>query len=154
MTTGDFKVPEEEVARQTGLSLKVLRTMRGQEGDWFKKGAAGRILWSPDGVAALESRLAQKNAAEATPEPKNAPQADTFTVVRMRTPMVLHVVAEGETYDPLHPRCVWMPKAGAPLFRPGMKLLATHRQEHLWDFAGNPERPELGRRLPRRAGRW
>lgn len=157
MTSAEFHISEFSLASKLGLPLSYVRASRGERGVFWEKTANGRIVWSQAGVDALSAGLAKKTAPAATPGlPPAIPvsDAETFTVVRIRTPRVLHVVREGALYDPLRPLNVWLPKPVGHLFRPGMKVLAMARSEHLWDFWGNPAAPEKGRRLPRSFGKW
>jgi hypothetical protein len=134
-----------------------VKKSRGEQGVHWGKVANGRICWSQAGVDHLAACLSRKNPpseASAAPPAIPVPAVDPFVVVRARTPRVLHVIRPGELYDPLLPLNLWLPRPCADLFRPGMKVLGSPRGEHVWDFWGNPDAPQLGRRLPRQPGKW
>jgi hypothetical protein len=151
-----FDVPESDVAQKTGLSFSDVKKARGPKGRRWEKTANGRVMWCSAGVAELERQMAKESHSEAAPEqhPKNRPEA--YVVARIRTLRVLHVIKPGESYNPAHPLCVWLPQPRGILFRPGMKVAARKRagQPNVMDFEGNPGAPEKGRRMPRKVGFW
>lgn len=152
----EFDLPEAWVAGRVGLSLAELKSRRGPEGVLWKKTAHGRVMWSAAGVVRLEADLAQERGAEAGPEKIPAADREAFLVARVRNARALHVVRDGEAYDPSRPRVVWLPRPLGRLFRPGMRVLARPRPRKpwVWDYEGNPESPSGGRRFPRRVGQW
>lgn len=150
-----FVVPDEAVRQRLGLSRAQLRKTRGPAGvRWALRGRS--ILWSEQGVLAAEREIMDASGATVDEVDVKKPALEVFVVARVRTRSVLHVVTDGVLYDPAHPTQVWVPKGAADLFVPKMRLLAAQRPgvPHLFDFMGNPDRPEKGRRLPRRKGRW
>lgn len=155
--TSSFDIPEAGVALRSGLTVPEVKKLRGPEGQRWKKNGAGRVMWSAAGVAELEAQLALTARANVKPEPVAGDQVRAFVVARVRTERVLHVVLEGEKYEPLRPRCLWLPQpVGLALFTPGMPILGRARagREDLWDYEGNPAAPGKGRRFPRRRGHW
>jgi hypothetical protein len=119
------------------------------------KTAGNRIQWSSAGAEAL-ARLLSPPDTLIPPLEKLAPDTLTLTVIRGRTPRVLHVKRDGQPADPARPLCVWLPQPKARLFLPGMRVLAQPRpgRDDLFDFAGNPAAAAKGRRFPRAIGRW
>lgn len=158
MTSGPvglFQISEALVAERLGVSLDDVKKLRSRhrEGlDWCR-GPNRRILWSVSGIESAYSLV----TAEKNPPRANVLDATaTFQVVRARTERVLHIVVPGQSYDHRAPVCMWLPQPKAHLFRPGMKVLGRKRagRDDLWDYEGNPDEPEKGRRFPRKIGVW
>ncbi len=107
-------------------------------------------------MTALEEQVALEAGAAAEREPAPAQEVVKLTVVRSRTHRVLHVVLEGERYDPNTPRHVWLPRPMAMMFRRGMEVLGREMadQPRVYDYEGDPGHPDKGRKFPRRAGEW
>ena len=153
MTSATFDLPESVVADRTGMALDEVKSQRTE----LRCRKNGRSwFWSAEGITDLEKTLAAACAPQVAPaEPeKNGPQS--WAVVRRRTPRVLHVVREGEPYNPALPTCVWLPRPVAHLFVPGMVIAALPRLGNpmVWDYAGHPDPAMRHRRFPRRAGKW
>jgi hypothetical protein len=149
-TQVDFTLPEEAVATQLGLSRKVVAEHRGSEGGRWGYGPNRRILWSPAGVETLQHELAGKI--------ENAPSLPAGLTVLVVTRVgfvnrkVLLAQAENAPGVDLN---VYLGNNGDSLrFQRGQKILARFRRGATWDFEGNPERPQDGRRMPRYAGKW
>jgi hypothetical protein len=154
-----FTIPEAEVCSRLGITRDELRSVRGVDGKFWKKAARGSFLWSESGIAEAARQLAQKTPG-ATPGVTegipNGMEKKRFTVARVRTPWVLHVIEPGKKYDARNPVSLWVPKKMALWFRPGMPVAGTERagsDGRIYDLAGNPDRPD-GRRLPRKPGHW
>jgi hypothetical protein len=150
-----FCLTETDVAQKTGLTPDEIQKRRGPAGErWIKKN--GRMIWSALGVLSLEEELATEAHTKAALEAPQEPALEAFLVARIRNPRALHIVRKGQAYESLRPLWLWLPQPKSFLFRPGMEVLGTPRpgQSHVWDFAGNPQSPEKGRRMPRRPGQW
>lgn len=161
-----FRHPEEAVRQKIGVARSWVREHRGPEGlHWQRVGQA--ILWSDRGVAALEMALNAKMPAaveEPRTEPKTAapelPEPVVTLVVwrsRIQNQRVLLAHAEGvdsHVVTVMTALTVWV--RDNTRFQPGMRLLARARtgSDRLFDFAGNPDNPAAGCRLPRRPGLW
>ena len=154
--TSEFMIPESLLLQRVGLSSGDLKKLREKtaRGEHWDRGAGGRYFWSESGVAALMALLHTEPPAASLMPPM--PACVVLTVVRARTPRVLHVVATDSVYDPKRPLCLWLPQPRARLFLPGMKVLGRQRpgRDDLFDFEGNPAATEKGRRFPRRIGTW
>jgi hypothetical protein len=152
----DFTIPESTLMQRTGISAFELKKWRGKtvRGEHWERGGSGRYLWSESGVAALQALLSPGMSPE--PVLEKMPAATVLTVVRARTPRVLHVERAGQPHDYKHPICLWLPQPRARLFLPRMLVLGRLRpgRDDLYDFEGNPAAPEKGRRFPRRIGTW
>ncbi len=147
-----FTISEQAVAQRTGLALDEVRDHRTE--GWCIPGPRGRWLWSESGVVALELGLSEKNGA--LPEPQPISDVETFTVARVRTERVLHVVRPGDTYNPAAPLHVWLPRPRGRMFLPGMSVAAKKRAHDatVFDYEGNPAALSAGRKFPRRVGVW
>ena len=151
----EFYVPESVVCERMGITPSEVRELRGAEGGFWKKGANGRILWSVEGMAEFASRWAL-SASESTVVVQAHSEKKTLVVARVRTARSLHVVPDGAVYDARNPVWLWLPQPKGALFARGMKVAGIQRPENptIYDFAGNPDRPEKGRRFPRSFGKW
>jgi hypothetical protein len=148
METITHDIPESEVCRSTGLDASTVRARRGQEGIHWRKGPAGRVLWSQEGVENLR-RSIDPSSAEKSP---TVAAAQALRVIRARFPNRKILVCEGPDGESV---TVALGNNGDNFrFLPGMTVLARHREGAVWDFEGNPENPAAGRRFPRAVGRW
>lgn len=166
-----FETPEEDLIRRTGLPRRLVRENRGAPGVWWVRSANGRLMWSAEGESALLKKLGGTPPSNSTtpseapgegeespaPQKNEAPpllEIETLTVARVvgiRNTRVLQAIRD---VDPGELLTVVV--QDHKNFRPGMKLLARQREgtPNTFDFLGNPEKPEQGRRLPRRPGMW
>lgn len=149
--TTEFPFLEEDVARITGLTAAFVKAHRKNGAGCIREAKVWR--WSAAGVEALEMAVGKKNAPSERPEP---PAVDVLTVARVRTPRVLHVTRAGEDYDPSLPLALVLPQPFGMFFVAGMKVAARQRPgaEHVFDYAGNPDKPGNLRTRPRRVGMW
>lgn len=156
-----FTVSEEQLHKRLNMPRSWIRERRGPEGQWWARLPAG-IHWTPAGVEALVAMITEKSAPDSEAE-KPAADAlppdvvDTLVVWRSRLPNTRVVLAHEMGVDPqsisiLNACTVYV--GNSRHFVPGMLLLARRRMGKYFDFAGNPENPAAGRRLPRRPGRW
>lgn len=123
------------------------------------------ILWSEAGVLWLAEQV-EKSARRASPDapgatapagaltspwkpplallPEKAGALEVLVAVRtnFRNPRVIQATTPwGSVVNVIGVK--------GNLWWPGFKLLARERTREVWEFEGNPERPELGRRQPR-----
>lgn len=151
--TAEFNIPQKLVSARLGLGVKEMRARRGPENQWWIK-AYGAVFFSEAGVKALQESLAASVSAVAEPEPMKD-ETDWYTVARVVNYKVLHVVRNGDVYDPRTPTIVWLPKPFGFLFAPRMRVKAIPRngRDGLLDYKGG-ERG--GRRVayPRARGKW
>lgn len=89
-----YTMPDFNLVDLLGVSAQTLREIREtipQEGHWRMEAGSG-IMWSSDGLAALEARLAPKKTAaasppvSATPPPPTPPIGDALAVMAARKP--------------------------------------------------------------------
>ena len=150
-----FTIPEPSVSLRLGVSLAEVKKNRGSQGVGWNRVANGRVMWNEPGVVAFERRLALGASNDVAAEKIPAPVIERLTVIRARTPRVLHVVRQGKAHDPRDPLSLWLPRPVAHLFWPGMAIAGRLREGNprLFDFEGNPDNHN-GRKLPRRPGHW
>jgi hypothetical protein len=154
-----FNTPESEASHLLGVPIAEVKKLRQDlsDGVSWKKMASGRTLWSDLGVARAEALLARGASLVLAGPPLPPSEKKALTVARVRTPRVLHVVEEGQTYDPARPVHLWLPKPAGKWFLKGMKVLGRLRGNGtpaIYDYEGNPDHPLGGRRFPRRVGQW
>lgn len=146
-TPTPFNIPELEAARLMGLPPAELKALRPPastsllEGEAYEKKARGRIMWSAAGIARAEALLATGATLSLAGDPPLRSDEKSLIVARVRTPRVLHVVESGQTYDPLRPVCLWLPRPVGKWFVGGMKVLGRRRNnggQVIYDYAGNP----------------
>lgn len=148
-----FCIPEDVIKQRLGVARSWIRDHRGPEGQFWKRAAAG-VMWTQAGVDALVAMVAQTPAGE---NPLPPDEVEVLVVWRTRMPNRRIVLAhrENDAVDAVttaSAQTVWV--GTSDRFVPGMRLLARLRSGQYWDFAGNPENPAAGRRLPRSVGRW
>lgn len=168
MATGPFVITEQSLAMRLGVSREWLRDNRGEIGGLWSRAAHNQVCYSHaayDALSALleprkdatavETPALPENAASGQPagtaERKNGPSAEVLTVhlCRFANRRVIHChTVLGETVT------LWV--LDALKFAPGMRVLGLPRagRPGVYDFAGNPENPGAGPRMPRRAGVW
>lgn len=162
-----FCVSEASVSNRLGVSVAVIRSLRGVEGEDWVTGKNRRRLWSEAAVEKAAALLHEKGAPDTTSstESRLGPSGnavppenplESLTVARggFHNRLVLHAVENGETYDPRAPRVVHV--RDNRNFAAGMVILARRVRERatVYEFEGNPDNPAAGRRLPRRFGKW
>ena len=164
-------------------TLRENRGVRGQWWDivangrvvWSEKGVLALIekTAGPAGAVELEKAApaAEPGGVATAPEaPASVPTADAEKTAATNQPETLHVwrahgyvnrgvllcARPGETVTPDTARRVMVGGKNADRFMPGMTVLARLRwgQTLVYDFAGNPDAPQVGARLPRWQGRW
>lgn len=164
--TNIFIVYEPEVARRLGITIDDVRERRGVRGeDWQQVGRGHRVAWTEAAVqkaAALLDPSATEKAAPAAsgeeggpvslvPKPV-APVVVELTRTRMPNTRIVMGRVRGEEGGAEVTVIVGVGKA--LLFTRGMAILARRREGALYDFEGNPDRPDRGRAWPRTPGRW
>jgi len=164
MATGDsssFTLTEQQVAFRLGMPREWVKVRRGAKGACWIYGPDRQVLWSENGVAALMA--ATEPAADIGGKVETAPPAEkpatvapandlavlSVTWCRFANRRVMH--AEDRLGNVM---TVWV--LDARKFHPGMKVLGRPRpgKVGVFDFAGNPDAPEAGPRMPRQTGRW
>lgn len=139
-----FVHAEDDLVNDLGITRDLLRKNREKKGADWGPGANGLICWTTEAVDRL--RLALKIPGEKT----GPPDAEIATVSTKRVvnqKIVLAIRSNGQVV-----------KVGlggsAALFWAPMQLLIRPGATDLWHWIGNPDRPQAGRRLPRRKGKW
>lgn len=164
--TPSFTHRELSIATRLGIHPDWIRAHRTQEGfgSRWTIGANRSYLWTDEGVAWLADEL-QKNAAPASPDgatahengamPPGRPLTALLPEKAISAPAVLTVVRcnfintrvlHAATQDG---RIVTVTGVKAKQWWPGFLLLAQEQSPDVWEFAGNPEKPELGLRQPK-----
>ena len=155
-----FELPEDQVADLVGIPRAQVAAARGSAGSRWDYGPNRRILWSFTGLEALKAEIGEKNGKTAGPpaeKPAEAPRTLVFIVKRSRlpNPRVLLAVPETPAAGDGCAVPVYLGSNGDNRrFPPGLRILARPYRGQLHVFEGNPDTPELGRRQPRRNGRW
>ena len=151
IATSVFDMPEESVATTLGLDRKKVASFRGPEGGRWQHGPNRRVLWSAEGVEAVQAELGGKAVVEKLPD-----GLQVFVVVKVGMPNARVLLARPENAAAdAELLVVYLGFNGdSRRFARGMRILVRHHRGAAWNFEGNPDRPEEGRRLPRFAGRW
>lgn len=158
---------EDSVAARIGCSQKFIRTHRTTQnlGRFWNFGPNRSFLWSDTGVEFLVAELA-KNAAPASPDGAGEAEKPAGVSGHSTAPLALlpeksgaieTLVATRTKFSNtrvLQARTSWGTEVTvigvtSKLWFPGMLLLAREQSRGVWEFEGNPLKPEAGRRQPR-----
>lgn len=166
MAPTSFTHRELSIATRLGIDRDWITAHRTQDGfgTRWTIGANRSYLWSDAGVDWLADQL-QKNAAPASPDgatarengapPSDAPPAAMLPEKAVSAPAVLTVVRcnfiNTRVLHALTPsgRIVTVTGVHARSWWPGFLMLAREHSPDVWEFEGNPDRQELGRRQPK-----
>jgi len=145
---------EVQLARALGVDRALVRQMRGVEDvDWWHSQQG--VMWGASAVAGCVESVRAKKAADgpATVEAVALPAAFepvVLTIARTGFSNTMVMLAKKGA----DPELLTVYVKDARLFLPGMEVLARLREGVVYDFAGNPNFPQKGARLPRARGIW
>jgi hypothetical protein len=154
---GGFNVPEPEVARRLGLTLDDVRERRGVKGaDWNAVGRGHRMFWTEAAVMALAAHLAATHEKRAPigllPDPDRLVVVELTRTRTVNDRIVIGRIEGGNSFDPLV--TVVVGPGRSQWFLPRMRVMARRQYGSVYNFEGNPDKPEKGRVWPRSPGRW
>lgn len=176
MATGPLQMSETQMAFRLGVDRDWMKAHRGPKGVLWDIGPHGQITYTPAAYDALVALLEPKTAGPAEPSPEALPVAENAPAPAGEPVLVEAAAkspgpAEAETLEVVwcrfpNQRVLQAKTAGGDLvtvwvlqarrFAPRMRILAFPRpgRPNVYDFAGNPENPLAGNRMPRRPGVW
>jgi hypothetical protein len=154
-----FPITEQSMAMRLGVDRNWLREHRGEAGDLWTYGPNRQVCYAEKATDALAAILDPEKAGRGghpadaeKPLPGAAGDGPAVLVVLrcrwVNRRVVTAKTSEGKTVT------VWV--VDSRRFAPGMAILGSPRpgRPGVFDFAGNPENPADGPRMPRRPGIW
>lgn len=155
---------EDTLAAQLGVDRAWIRSHRKREnyGSLWSFGPNRSLLWSDTGRQFLAEQL-EKSAPPASPDPRRAvenpagPSRPPVALLPEKTGALEVLVAIRTNFSNkriIQAMTTWKETVTVigvkgPLWWPGFLLLARENSRGVWEFEGNPQHPELGRRQPR-----
>lgn len=126
-----FTIPEDSVASTCGIPRKDIAALRGPKGERWSHGPRGAILWSENGVAALQGELRRENP----PLPVQLPADGVSMTVLRRVPnprVVEAILAENGARV-----TVYLGHNGNnTAFRPGEKIVGRYYRGAVYLYEG------------------